>query len=179
MAKRGADQVMSSREKLEELMSDDTRALTAQSDRINRHFARRNDVSANDLFALLHIKVAEAAGEPLSLSELRQRMDVSPAAITYLVDRMIDSGHIRRESDPADRRKSLLCFERHGIAVSRAFFGRLRAHIRSAVADLSDRDLRAAHRVFTAIGSAMTAFEDELAHERPKDRATHRPKAKR
>jgi DNA-binding MarR family transcriptional regulator len=179
MAKRSADQAISGRKRLEELMSADMRALTAQSDRINRHFARRQDVSANDLFALLHIKVAEAAGEPLSLSELRQRMDVSPAAITYLVDRMIDSGHIRREADPADRRKSLLCFERHGIAVSRAFFGRLRTHIRSAVSDLSDRDLRAAHRVFTAMGSAMTTFEDELASERPKSSAQPRQKARK
>ena len=44
--------------------------------------------------------VAETAGTPLTMAQLRQRMDVSPAAITYLVDRMIDAGHFRRESDP-------------------------------------------------------------------------------
>ena len=92
-------------------MSADMRAVTAQSDRIGRYFARQHDVSGNDFHALLHVMVAETAGTPLTMAQLRQRMDVSPAAITYLVDRMIDAGHVRRESDPADRRKALLRYE--------------------------------------------------------------------
>lgn len=92
-------------------MSADMRAITAQSDRIGRHFARQNNVSGTDFHALLHIMVAETAGTPLTPAQLRQRMDVSPAAITYLVDRMIDAGHIRREPDPQDRRKTLLRYE--------------------------------------------------------------------
>ena len=86
-------------------MSADMRAVTAQSDRIGRYFARQNNVSSNDFRALLHVLVAEAAGTPLTMAQLRQRMDVSPAAITYLVDRMINAGHVRREADPADRRR--------------------------------------------------------------------------
>lgn len=178
MAKRVADRA-SSRAQLEELMSDDMRALTAQSDRIGRCFARRQDVSANDFQALLHVRVADAIGEPLTSSQLRHRMGVSPAAVTYLVDRMIDAGHIRREPDPADRRKSLLRYERHGMAVARAFFNPLRAHVRSAVANLSDRDLRAAHRVFTALMAAMSAFEDDLNDEALKGSSSTRRKAKR
>jgi DNA-binding MarR family transcriptional regulator len=179
LVKRDADQAQSRRAQLEELMSDDMRLLTARSDQINRYFARRQGVSSNDLHALLHIRVAEAADEPLTLSQLRQRLDVSPAAITYLVDRMIDAGHIRREPDPADRRKSLLRYERHGKAVARAFFRPLRTHVRSAVADLSNRDLIAAHRVFTAIMAAMSAYEDELRADAAKGSASTRRGAKR
>lgn len=102
-------------------MSADMRAITAQSDRIGRHFARRNEVSGNDFHALLHIMVAETAGTPLTLAALRQRMDVSPPAITYLVDRMIEAGHIRREPDPADRRKQLLRYEESGMELARSF----------------------------------------------------------
>lgn len=149
-------------------MSEDMRALTAQSDRLGRCFARRQKVGTNDFDALLHIRVAEAVGQPLTSSELKQRMDVSPAAVTYLVDRMIDAGHIRREADPTDRRKSLLRYEKHGLAVADAFFGPLRAHITSAMSDLSGRDLTAAHRVFTAIMAAMAAYEDELRDDVPK-----------
>jgi DNA-binding MarR family transcriptional regulator len=86
-------------------------------------------------------------------------MDMSAPAITYLVDRMIDSGHIRREADPGDRRKSLLRYEKAGMALARAYFTPLGGEIRSAIADLPDRDLAAAHRVFTAMIEAMTAFE--------------------
>jgi DNA-binding MarR family transcriptional regulator len=54
----------------------------------------------------------------LTLAQLRQRMDVSAAAITYLVDRMIDAGHIRREPDPEDRRKWLLRCEDRGMKLA-------------------------------------------------------------
>ncbi len=163
MTKRGAADRPPDRAELEKLMSADMRALTAQSDRIGRHFARQYDVTGSDFNALLHIMVAERAGTPLTLAQLRQRMDVSPPAITYLVDRMIDAGHIRREPDPADRRKSLLRYEKSGMALARDFFNPLGAELRSAIADLPDRDLAAAHRVFTAMIAAMSTFEAQLA----------------
>ncbi|OBK27862.1 MarR family transcriptional regulator [Mycobacterium asiaticum] len=147
---------------LEKRLSADMRALTAQSDRIGRHFARENDVSSGDFHALLHIMVAETAGKPLTLAQLRQRMDVSPPAITYLVDRMIESGHIRREPDPADRRKWLLRYESRGMALAHGFFQPLGGHISEAMADLSDKDLAAAHRVFQAMIAGMSKFEHDL-----------------
>jgi len=92
-------------------------------------------------------------------------MDVTPAAITYLVDRMIDAGHIRREPDPADRRKWLLRYEESGMTMAHAFFRPLGAHLSAAMADLSDKDLVAAHRVFTAMIDAMATFEGELPRQ--------------
>ena len=149
-------------------MSADLRAVTAQADRLGRYYARQNNVSGNDFHALLHVLVAENAGKPLTMAELRQCMDVSPAAITYLVDRMIDAGHIRRESDPADRRKALLRFEDRGMELAEAFHAPLAAHFRTVLADLPDHDLEAAHRVFTALIDAMSTFEVELVAEQPK-----------
>jgi DNA-binding MarR family transcriptional regulator len=162
VAKRGTQSSPSSREDLEKLMSADMRAVTAQSDRLGRYFARQNDVSGNDFHALLHVMVAETAGTPLTMAQLRQRMDVSPAAITYLVDRMIDAGHVRRESDPADRRKALLRYENSGMELAHAFFAPLGIHLRAALAELPDKDLIAAHRVFNACIEAMSTFESEL-----------------
>ncbi|WP_240355414.1 MarR family winged helix-turn-helix transcriptional regulator [Mycobacterium bourgelatii] len=138
------------------------RAMTAQSDRIGRYFARHNDVSGSDFHALLHIMVAETAGTPLTLAQLRQRMDISAAAVTYLVDRMIEAGHIRREPDPADRRKWLLRYENRGMTVAQRFFDPLGAHLSSALTELNDSDIAAAHAVFTAMIAAMATFEQEL-----------------
>jgi DNA-binding MarR family transcriptional regulator len=159
------------------------RAITAQSDRVGRHFARVNDVSSSDFHALLHIMVGETAETPLTLAQLRQRMDVSPAAITYLVDRMIDAGHIRREPDPGDRRKWLLRYENRGMRLAHAFFTPLGVQLSVAMADLSDEDLVAAHRVFTAMIAAMSTFEDELVDDAPKraaniQRGTTTPRAR-
>ena len=166
------------RPELEKLMSADMRAVTAQSDRIGRYFARQNDVSGNDFHALLHVMVAETAGTPLTMAQLRQRMDVSPAAITYLVDRMIEAGHVRRESDPADRRKALLRYEESGMQLAHGFFTPLGVHLRAALADLPDEDLLAAHRVFVAMIAAMSNFETELVPHPPKRRTAHAAVAK-
>jgi DNA-binding MarR family transcriptional regulator len=162
VTKRDTNGSPPSRPELEQLMSADMRAVTAQSDRLGRHFARQNDVSGNDFHALLHVMVAETAGTPLTMAQLRQRMDVSPAAITYLVDRMIDAGHVRRETDPSDRRKALLRYEESGMKLAHGFFTPLGAHLSAELAGLPDRDLLAAHRVFAAMITAMAKFEAEI-----------------
>jgi DNA-binding MarR family transcriptional regulator len=150
------------RSALESVIAADVRAMTAESDQIGRHFAGRHEVAANDFRALLHIMVAETSGAPLTAGDLRHRMGVSGAAITYLVERMIASGHVRRESDPADRRKVILRVADHGLDVARGFFTPLAEHTQRALADIPDDDLAAAHRTFTAVINAMRAFRGEL-----------------
>ena len=147
---------------LESVIAADVRAMTAESDQIGRHFAGRHEVAANDFRALLHIMVAETSGVPLTAGDLRRRMGVSGAAITYLVERMIASGHVRREADPSDRRKVLLRVADHGMDVARGFFSPLADHTRRTLAEIPDDDLAAAHRTFTAVIEAMRAFRGEL-----------------
>jgi DNA-binding MarR family transcriptional regulator len=140
----------------------DIQSLTAESDQIGRSYASANNLSANDFRALLHIMVAESAGTPLTAGELRDLMGMSGAAITYLVERMLQSGHLLRESDPYDRRKVILRYSDHGIEVGRAFFTPLANHTRTALSGLPDADLEAAHRVFGAVLEAMREFRSTL-----------------
>jgi DNA-binding MarR family transcriptional regulator len=154
---------MTDRTELEALIGADVRALAAESEQIGRVFAGLHDLAAGDFRALVLIMVADSAGTPLTSGELSRRMGVSGAAVTYLVERMIASGHIRRESDPADRRKVILRYDDHGMAVARAFFTPLGEHTSDALAGLPDADLAAAHRVFTALTAAMRTFESGLS----------------
>ena len=48
------------------------------------------------------------------------------------------------------------------MELAHGFFTPLGVHLRSALADLPDKDLMAAHRVFTAMIAAMSTFESEL-----------------
>ena len=146
------------REELEGFIAGDVRALTAESDQIGREFASRNDLAANDFRALLYIMVAESSGSPLTAGDLRTLMGTSAAAITYLVERMITSGHLRREVHPDDRRKVILRYADHGLAVATDFFTPLQRINSEALAGLPDADLDAAHRVFTALIGAMREF---------------------
>ncbi|WP_395308551.1 MarR family winged helix-turn-helix transcriptional regulator [Mycobacterium sp. AMU20-3851] len=150
---------MQDREALEQQIASDVRALTAESDQIGREFATRNNVASNDFRALLHVMVADAAGAPLTAGELRKLMGTSGAAITYLVERMIASGHLRRETHAQDRRKVILRYDDHGLAVAHNFFAPLQRLNSQALAGLPDEDLQAAHRVFTALVAAMREFQ--------------------
>jgi hypothetical protein len=116
----------------------------------------------SDFRALLHILVAQTAGVPLTSGELRDKMGLSAAAITYLVERMINSGHTRRDSDPGDRRKVILRRGDTELDMAGAFFAPLGTHTHATLAALSDGDLFAGHRVMTALIDGMRRFHDEI-----------------
>lgn len=161
-----ADEQVSGRDTLESLISADLRELSSESDQIGRLFAVSHDVRPTDFRALLHIMVAETAGRPMTSGDLSQQMGLSGAAITYLVDRLIESGHIRRDSHPADRRKVVLRYSEPGLDTAQSFFNPLGRYTRIALNDLPDADLAAAHRVFGAVTAAMRRFQTELGTAR-------------
>jgi DNA-binding MarR family transcriptional regulator len=163
----GPEETTGGRAALEQQISAYLRVMTAESEQIGRAFAAAHDVRPTDFRALMHVMVAETAGEPVTSGELRQRMGLSGAAITYLVDRMMASGHITRQSDPADRRKVILRYSDSGLATARAFFAPLGTHSHDAMAELPDADLMAASRVFAALIEAMRRYQDDLSSFEP------------
>jgi DNA-binding MarR family transcriptional regulator len=166
----GPDETAGGRAALEQQISAHLRVMTAESEQIGRSFAAVHDVRPTDFRALLHVMVAETAGAPITSGELRQRMGLSGAAITYLVDRLMASGHITRESDPGDRRKVILRYSDSGLATARAFFAPLGTHAHQTMHRLSDEDLSAASRVFAALVAAMRRYQDELSSWKPPER---------
>jgi len=122
-------------------------------------------ISNNDFDALLHVMVAEQTGSPLTLGELRDRLGMTAAAVTYLVDRMVDAGHVRREAHPTDRRKVFLRYSDHGLDVARRFFGPLGTRTHQALTDFSDEDLEVARAVLGALARAMQTHRAALCDE--------------
>ncbi|GAB3701297.1 MarR family winged helix-turn-helix transcriptional regulator [Mariniluteicoccus flavus] len=138
------------------------RELTNASARIGHGFASRQGLHDNDFRALTLIYSAENAGTPLTPSELARQLRLSSAAITYLVERLVGSGHARRDSDPRDRRKVVLRYAPHGHATAGAFFGPLGAHLGRALAEHEPGDVEAALRVLRDVVASMHAYGDEL-----------------
>ncbi|WP_206497863.1 MarR family winged helix-turn-helix transcriptional regulator [Rhodococcus sp. KRD175] len=155
---------MTDRNHLESAISADLRALSSVSEQIGQVFGALHSLRPNDFRALLHVMVADVEGAPLTAGELGTMLGLSSAAMTYLVERMIASGHIRRESDASDRRKVILRYDEHGMDVARGFFGPLGARTSTALADLPDSDLDAAHRVFEALIGAMREHHADLGN---------------
>ena len=78
-----------------------TRRLDVALAGLHVALARRLGVSQPELAAITHVS---AAGE-LGPTELAHRLDVTTGAVTALVDRLAERGHLAREPHPADRRR--------------------------------------------------------------------------
>ncbi|MEU4596863.1 MarR family winged helix-turn-helix transcriptional regulator [Nocardia sp. NPDC023988] len=150
------------RSELETEIARDLRALTAVSEQIGHVFARSNDLRPNDFRALMHVATAQAEGAPVTAGRLSTLMGISAPAVTYLVERMIESGHLERVPDATDRRRVHLGYTDHGMSVAAGFFEPLSTRTRAALAELPAADLEAAHRVFVAITGALRDFHSEL-----------------
>ncbi|MBF6439459.1 MarR family winged helix-turn-helix transcriptional regulator [Nocardia cyriacigeorgica] len=147
---------------IETEIGSDLRALTAVSEQLGHVFARSNNLRPNDFRALLHIATAEFEGVPLTPGRLGRLMGMSSAAVTYLVERMIDTGHLRRDADDTDRRKVLLRHDEQGRSAAEDFFIPVGTRTRAALAEFSDDDLRTTHRVLTSVIAALRNHLDEV-----------------
>lgn len=61
-----------------------------------------------DLLALRYLFEAEADGRVMKPKDLGERLGITSASMTTLIDRLVESGHIRREPHPTDRRALIL-----------------------------------------------------------------------
>ncbi|TFD77883.1 MarR family transcriptional regulator [Cryobacterium sp. Sr8] len=66
------------------------------------------DMNETDLLAIRHLIAAEARGSAVGPKDLSAVLGISSAATAKLLSRLVESGHIRREPHPSDRRAQLL-----------------------------------------------------------------------
>ncbi len=137
-------------------------ALALASDRLGTAFAAQHDLHTTDFRALTAIHRAERDGAPLTARQLADHLQISPGAVTYLVDRLTASGHVYRDTDPTDRRRVLLRFGDHGRDVAGAFFGPLGQTHARAMADYSDADLRVCLRFLEDVNRSLVDFNEGL-----------------
>lgn len=121
----------------------------------NQELARRLGVGITDVAALEHLSSAAA---PLGPVELGHLLGIRSASATALVDRLEQSGHVRREPRPDDRRRvALVPSENSGIEVMTAL-APLLADIEAAAASLTEREAAAVTRFLTQAADAMRRY---------------------
>ena len=85
------------------------RELTDLSRRVTPVVARRAGLSHTELTALEHLM-----GEPLGPGEVAQRLGVTSAAASGIVDRLTAHGHAERRPHPHDGRRTQVCVTASG-----------------------------------------------------------------
>lgn len=79
------------------------RELLTTGARLNHVVARRAGLSESELVTLEHL-----SREQIGPAEVARRLEVSTAAATGIVDRLVGRGHVERRPHPGDRRRTEL-----------------------------------------------------------------------
>ena len=74
------------------------------------HFAKSTGLSMPQLSILMQLHYKG----PCGLSEVSDRFDITAAAASQLVDKLVHAGYLERAEDPSDRRAKLLTLSAKG-----------------------------------------------------------------
>jgi len=124
--------------------------------------AHRMEMTPAELLALAHLAVDDG----LSPGELSRRLHMRTGAVTALLDRLTDHGHVTREAHPSDRRKVVVRLTNAGRRETMRHLGPMVSNVIALVRGLPKADRETIGR-----------FIDELAvlvAERPEAEASPR-----
>ena len=125
-------------------------------------FARRHGLNSTDLRVLMAVYRAEVGGRPLTAGQLAEGVRLSPAAVSYALGRLCESGHLHKEPDPEDGRRVLVRYSQAGLDAAVGFFGPLASVQADVLAGFSVEELDAANRVVAALVGGVAGQEQRL-----------------
>ena len=135
------------------------RELVTTGARVNHVVARRAGISDTELVTLEHL-----GREQIGPAEVARRLEVSTAAATGIVDRLVSRGHVERRPHPGDRRRTELVLTDSGR-------GEVVGHLLPMFIALDglDRGFSAEEKdvVERYLRGAIAAFEQVLEPEAP------------
>lgn len=120
--------------------------LSSASEDLSRVFATGHSMHRTSARAILELMLAAEAGQPMTAGALGEALDLAPASVTGLVDRLVAVGHVRREPDPNDRRRVLLVVEPMAAQLGAQFFQPLADDLGALVQHYSEAELTVIRR---------------------------------
>ena len=80
------------------------RDYRAAETEIRRNTRDSMGMGETDILALRYLLRVQASGKQVVPKDLSQFLNITSASTTSLIDRLVGSGHVRREPHPSDRR---------------------------------------------------------------------------
>ncbi len=120
-------------------------------------------MNETDLLAVRFLLQAEQSGERIGPKDLGTKLGISSASTTTLIDRLVASGHARREDHPTDRRALVIRPTTGSDAEVRATLGGMHARMMAVAAALTDGDARAVIDFLTKMREVL----DQDEHQSP------------
>ena len=132
------------------------RAFNAVSARVNEDVAR-HELTPTE-FAILEVLYHKG---PLLLGEVQRKILVTSGGITYLVDRLVQKGLVKREECAEDRRARYAVLTPAGTALIRKVFPQHALAIEQAVSGLTTAEQREAVQLLKKLGLAAAAQAED------------------
>lgn len=119
---------------------------------LEHDWSRTTGLHRSDLAALNHLA---RSPDTLGMRELRERLSLSPGAMTALVDRLEERGHVTRAADPDDRRRVAITLSEDARALGGQFFGDLAVRVLAALEAFDDTELVTIERFLDVLSPAV------------------------
>ena len=135
------------------------------------HFAKATGLSMQQFGILIQLHFRGVCG----LSEVSERFEITPAAASQLVDKLVQSGLVRREEDPHDRRAKCLNLTDKGRELIQQSIderyrwvdelaGKLTAEERAKVSEALSILTRTAHELEAELGTPFEKYTRASVH---------------
>jgi DNA-binding MarR family transcriptional regulator len=109
------------------------------------------------------LAVLEGAGHPLSPTSIAERLIVTTASVTSLLDTLERRGLVERRPDPTDRRRLLIVITPDGKAIVDQFLPEVVALQTAALARLTEAQRRQLVELLAALGAHLATLDaDEV-----------------
>lgn len=113
-----------------------------------------------DLLALRYLLRAEAAGERMGPKDLSRLLGITTASTTSLIDRLVASGHVRREPHPTDRRALVIVPTAETDAEVRATLGQMHRKMLAVAETLSPEESRVIVSFLRGMTEALREYSE-------------------
>jgi len=130
-----------------------SRALNAVTEHVWKDDMERHGITPTE-FAILEALYHKG---PLLLGEVQRKILVTSGGITYLVDRLVEKGLVKREQCPEDRRARYAVLTPAGQALIKKIFPAHAARIEQAMSGLTQAEQREATALLRKLGLAVAS----------------------
>lgn len=109
------------------------------------------------------LAVLDGAGQPLSPTAIAERLIVTTASVTSLLDTLERRGLVERRPDPTDRRRLLIAITKDGKAIVDQFLPEVVALQTAALATLTEAQRRQLVELLATVRANLTTLDaDEV-----------------
>ena len=131
------------------------RRFRRADDSMRRRVSADLGINQLDLRALRLVIAGERASRPLSPRDLSTQLEITTAATTKLVDRLVRTGHVDRTPHPHDRRSVVLVPTPHAHADLRRRMGAVHQRMGEAARAVPAESREAVIEFLTSMALAM------------------------